>query len=111
MSNTITELPVERNDIGYWSHPAFEALIGDREGISSSEFDAWLQANNLEDAYSYWGEEDSKEYLEYAESGSFAKWQPTPPAGLGWFICSIHETEDDGPICIWLRKLPVVGGE
>jgi hypothetical protein len=55
MSNTITELPVERNDIGYWSHPAFEALIGDREGISSSEFDAWLQANNLEDAYSYWG--------------------------------------------------------
>jgi hypothetical protein len=27
MSNTITELPVERNDIGYWSHPAFDALV------------------------------------------------------------------------------------
>ncbi|MGM8734492.1 hypothetical protein ACS6LA_22420, partial [Enterobacter hormaechei subsp. xiangfangensis] len=29
-----------------------------------------------------------------------------PPAGDGWFVGSIHETED-GAVCIWLRN---VGG-
>lgn len=33
-----------------------------------------------------------------------AKWQPTMPRGEGWFILSIHDT-DDGPICIWARPL------
>jgi hypothetical protein len=31
-------------------------------------------------------------------------WQPSAPAGDGWFIGSIHDTED-GPVCIWLREV------
>ena len=29
-------------------------------------------------------------------------WQPETPAGGGWFVGSIHDTED-GAVCIWLR--------
>ncbi|MDA5499862.1 hypothetical protein, partial [Yersinia aleksiciae] len=31
-------------------------------------------------------------------------WQPKPPAGDGWFMGSIHDTED-GPVCYWLRPI------
>lgn len=29
-------------------------------------------------------------------------WQPSMPEGEGWFIASIHDTED-GPVCLWIR--------
>jgi hypothetical protein len=48
------------------------------------------------------------EQLEALEAGDadISEWIPTPPAGEGWFIGSIHDTED-GPVCYWLR--PVEG--
>lgn len=27
------------------------------------------------------------------------------PAGNGWVMASVHDTEDDGPVCVWLRKI------
>jgi len=30
-------------------------------------------------------------------------WQPESPTGDGWFVGSIHDTED-GAVCIWLRQ-------
>lgn len=30
-------------------------------------------------------------------------WEPERPEGDGWFIGSIHDTED-GPVCVWLRN-------
>ncbi len=30
-------------------------------------------------------------------------WEPERPEGEGWFVGSIHDTED-GPVCIWLRE-------
>ncbi len=30
-------------------------------------------------------------------------WQPSKPAGDGWFTFPIHDTED-GPICVLLRQ-------
>ncbi|HGV2417417.1 TPA: hypothetical protein ACNCFI_004887, partial [Escherichia coli] len=32
-----------------------------------------------------------------------AAWEPERPEGEGWFVGSIHDTED-GPVCIWLRE-------
>ena len=31
-------------------------------------------------------------------------WHPSAPEGEGWFIGSIHDTED-GPVCVWLREV------
>ncbi|WP_312329894.1 hypothetical protein [Atlantibacter hermannii] len=102
--NTISAVTVERDEGGFWLHPVLDKLLGEREGFQSGEFEAWLDANNLEAAYDYWSEEDTDTYRAYVVSGSFAAWQPEPPAGSGWFISSIHDSEEDGPLCIWLRN-------
>src|SRR3712207_3646266 len=33
------------------------------------------------------------------------RWEPTPPAGEGWFIFAIYDTED-GPFCCFTRPAP-----
>jgi hypothetical protein len=48
MSNTITELPVERDQYGYWTHPEYEKFCDGREYISTDEFNAWMGANGLD---------------------------------------------------------------
>lgn len=104
MNIMISAVTVERGEDGFWLHPVLDELLGKREGFQSGEFEAWLDANNLEAAYDFWSEEDTDAYRAYVVSGSFAAWQPEPPAGNGWFISSIHDSEDDGPLCIWLRN-------
>lgn len=37
-------------------------------------------------------------------ASDISDWQPSAPAGEGWFIGSIHDTED-GPVCVWLPSL------
>ncbi|WP_366557365.1 hypothetical protein [Pantoea rodasii] len=39
---------------------------------------------------------------DYRKTGNCGAWQPSGPAGEGWFTGSIHDT-DDGPVCVWLR--------
>lgn len=38
-----------------------------------------------------------------AAGPDIAAWEPERPEGEGWFVGSIHDTED-GPVCIWLRE-------
>ncbi|HFO5431081.1 TPA: hypothetical protein ACHKAL_003391, partial [Escherichia coli] len=38
-----------------------------------------------------------------ADGPDIASWKPERPEGEGWFIGSIHDTED-GPVCVWLRN-------
>ncbi len=38
-----------------------------------------------------------------AAGPDIAVWEPERPEGEGWFVGSIHDTED-GPVCIWLRE-------
>jgi len=100
----VAAMPVVRTYEGYWIHPAIDKMLAGREGVETSEFNAWLEANGLESCGAIWGDEESPEYLAYVQSGSCAEWQPTPPEGDGWFLGSIVDSEDLGPECVWLRN-------
>ncbi|KAA0264819.1 hypothetical protein [Hafnia alvei] len=93
-NSTIQPAEVKRNQEGYWTHPEYEKFCGDREFISTTEFDVWTKSNNLE-----WAVDFPDETLSGCH---MPEWQPEIPDGEGWFVGSIHDTED-GPICIWLR--------
>lgn len=103
--NKITALPVERDEMGQWCHPALDALCGEREFVPSYDFRQWVDANDLEFEITAMGQDEPSPALdEWYETGSFAAWQPEPPAGEGWFIAAIYDT-GDGPVCIWFRSV------
>lgn len=96
-----TALPVERDQYGYWTHPVYEQFYDGREFISPDEFNAWLDKNGLEWTVVYRDEEDIDPEV---DGYDISAWQPESPAGEGWFVGSIHNTED-GAVCIWLRNV------
>ncbi|EJN3771908.1 hypothetical protein NVA45_004960, partial [Escherichia coli] len=49
---------------------------------------------------------DEDDFNPDADGPDIAAWEPERPEGEGWFIGSIHDTED-GPVCIWLRNCEV----
>ncbi|ECN7725674.1 hypothetical protein ZI13_23645, partial [Salmonella enterica subsp. enterica serovar Typhimurium] len=59
------------------------------------------EANGLEWKVSYL---DDEEIDPDVDGCDISTWQPDPPAGNGWFVGSIHDTED-GAVCIWLRNV------
>ncbi|EJR0236041.1 TPA: hypothetical protein U2L90_001583 [Enterobacter hormaechei] len=99
----ITALPVERDAYGCWTHPEYDKFCDGRDHIPNSEFSDWIKANGLE-----WTFELRDESLDFLDDESydpdFSEWQPEPPDGEGWFIGSIHDTED-GPVCLWFRNI------
>ncbi|WP_318366424.1 hypothetical protein [Enterobacter sp.] len=106
----IGPVAVVRDRYGYWTHPLYFTPADDRDFGRPGEFDAWLAASELQLSIAYMDTEDgSPAALKYAFESSFSLWEPERPAGDGWFIGSIHENEDDGPVCIWLRAAPCAG--
>jgi hypothetical protein len=72
------------------------------------EFDAWKKAHDVECTSSMMCDEydnGSDLVRDYGEYCDCAAWDPDPPAGNGWFLVSIHDTED-GPCAVWLRHKP-----
>ncbi|MFP2239914.1 hypothetical protein ACLEX4_15475 [Pseudescherichia vulneris] len=101
--NKITALPVERDEYGCWTHPEYDKFCDSRDYIPDAELDAWAQTNGLEWIYEL--RDDSFDYLDDVPYDSdFSEWQPKPPDGEGWFIGSIHDSED-GPVCTWFRNM------
>ncbi|EHU9778498.1 hypothetical protein KZ562_005197, partial [Escherichia coli] len=49
---------------------------------------------------------DEDDFNPDADGPDISAWEPERPEGDGWFIGSIHDTED-GPVCIWLRNCEV----
>ncbi len=97
--DSLTALPVERDQYGYWSHPDYLAFCDGREYIPTEEFNQWMKAKGLEWKVDYRDEEET----DYDADGyDLSTWNPEAPAGDGWFVGSIHDT-DDGAVCIWLR--------
>lgn len=102
----INPLPIKRNEYGYWSHPDYVAWFDGREWVPPVEFDRWLAKIGME----FWADEleydaESPAHHRYFELGDpdVHDWEPSQPDGEGWFIVSIHET-DEGPVCIWMRE-------
>ncbi|WP_312973608.1 hypothetical protein [Atlantibacter sp.] len=100
MKNLITALPVERDQYGYWTHPVYDAFCDGREHVPTEEFNAWMRENGLEWTVEYRDESDIDPNV---DGYDISAWQPESPAGDGWFVGSIHDTED-GAVCIWLRN-------
>jgi hypothetical protein len=98
----IVPLPVERDEDGCWTHPDYAKFCGDREFVPEREFDDWIKANRL-----VWRVVYRSDSIDGGpDEGDFSGWEPEKPEGDGWFVGSIHDTEN-GAVCIWLRH----GGE
>ncbi len=108
MKKLITAMEPQRDECGHWTHPDFFEPADGREYSYPGEFAAWLDANRVTGLLQWMENDVTDEQLEALEAGDgdISKWIPTPPAGEGWFIGSIHDTED-GPVCHWL--CPVEG--
>ncbi|AUT49242.1 hypothetical protein [Achromobacter sp. AONIH1] len=96
--------PVERDSDGYWTHPAHPAF---EEGQHAEAFE-WLDAQQLETDIAYLESEaeDHPAVVAYwgdAGDSNISAWEPPRPEGEGWFVLSVHDTEDWGPVCVWVR--------
>ncbi|WP_307570634.1 hypothetical protein [Pantoea anthophila] len=96
---TLYPLHVDRDKYGYWSHPEYLAFCDGREYIASAEFNQWMEAKGLEWKVDY---RDEEEIDPNVDGYDLSTWTTEAPAGDGWFVGSIHDTED-GAVCIWLR--------
>lgn len=107
MIKTITAVPVERDANGFWTHPDYFVPANGNEFGVDGEFYAWKVRNRVTGAMSWMENEENAEELQAAYDSlgcGVSLWQPKPPAGDGWFMASIHDTED-GPVCYWLRPI------
>lgn len=99
MTTEFKALPVERDQYGYWTHPDYFKPADGREYGLAGEFDAWLEEKGLE-LREEWRDEDEIE--QHGDDYDISSWQPSGIKGDGWFVGSIHDTEE-GAVCIWLR--------
>lgn len=100
----IQAAPVQRDSEGYWTHPAHPNF---EEG-QSAEAAAWFDAQQLQTHIAYLESEaeDHPAVVAYwgdAGDSNINAWEPPRPEGEGWFVLSIHDTEDWGPVCVWVR--------
>lgn len=102
--NLIEPAPVMRDGTGCWWHPdmpEFEEGQGD-------EWRAWQAEQQLDLRYACLDGEDMDHpvYIAVFDEGGcdFSAWEPTAPAGEGWFTLCIGDTED-GPQWCWARRM------
>lgn len=108
----IEPVAVVRREDGWWYHPQWltEPEFEDVEYIARDVFDAYTKDRGITTAVTTLEGDDDALYEAYGEDDEFdiSRWNPTPPSGEGWFTLSIQDTED-GPICVWGRKIPAAG--
>ena len=102
-------LPVEvvRDEDGWFTHPQYftEPEWDGVDCMTQAEFDKYIAERGIETATTSLEGDDSEMHERYCEEGQVdcTAWTPSKPAGEGWFMLSIHDTED-GPICVWGRR-------
>lgn len=99
--------PVCRDEYGQWTHSGFDALLGDSEGVSIYELNAWLAEHRLEFARIELADTDDElaqeEYFE-KDSPDLSLWELHPPSDAPWFLLSIFDQED-GPCQLWVKRI------
>jgi len=98
----IGPVPIERDENGWWSHPAIPNFDEDVDSYL-----AWVKAIGLEMKYkALESDPDHPLYDAWFEHGecNASSWSPEEPVGDGWFTFSIHDSED-GPIWAWARRV------
>lgn len=101
----IKPMEVQRDQYGYWTHPDYAAFCDGREYVANEEFNQWMALQGLEWTVIY---RDEDEIDPAVDGYDISTWQPDSPSGDGWFVGSIHDTED-GAVCIWLRASEKTG--
>ncbi|MCO2159889.1 hypothetical protein MXF38_18495 [Pseudomonas aeruginosa] len=92
---------VERDQFGFWTHPNYPDLA---DNCSSSEAQETLRRLGLE-LQNVFMESDAPRLYDSARSDQrYSEWIPTRPEAAGWFVLSIHDT-DNGPVCQYVRPL------
>lgn len=101
-----------RSRDGYWTHPHYFTPAGDRDTEGPGEFNAWLNEYALDCSIRWMREEAQPELIRayQLDNGNVSRWQPAPPPGNGWFIGSLHDTQQ-GAVCIWLRRRAASGNK
>lgn len=94
----------QRDEYGYWTHP--EMIWG--EETPDAEVSDWLKYQGLTCSATFLKDDDrpeTKDVRARYDSGDtdVLAWQPEPPAAEGWWLVSIHDSED-GVVALWLRK-------
>ncbi|WP_368894260.1 hypothetical protein [Kluyvera ascorbata] len=100
----VRPVTVTRDCNGFWTHPYY--FMPDSDEAAPPAFGDWMRQHHLTCA-TCWMENDAPpQVFDAWEKGaqSVIDWQPSMPAGEGWFIGSLHDTED-GPVCVWLREV------
>lgn len=101
----IQPLPVARDSDGKWTHPGLPS--GMLYSWSFENTQAWFEAQQLERCWTAQADEVSAEQRDkWVKKGDFnaASWEPTKPFGNGWFMLSLHNSEN-GPVCWWARRM------
>lgn len=106
----IEPVEVARDAEGWFSHPQYltEPEWDDVETFTREEFDKYCTERCIETAVTEMESDDFEMHDRYCDEGQCdcSAWEPSRPTGEGWFILSIHDSED-GPVCIWGRSIKV----
>lgn len=97
-----SEVPVERDAMGYWRHEHHPVC-------PDALYKRWSEYLGYEHVVQLLGDDErdeSKDVRARYEGGDpdVLAWEPEKPEGDGWYIVSIHQTEDDGAAAVWIRK-------
>lgn len=103
----IQPAPVNRDDYGNWYHPSLPDFAGtDEAGPDSPKWEDWLAEQGLETSmFCLENEDDHPAFARVFDESNpdFSDWEPQP-AGAGWFLLAIGDTED-GPCATFVRRL------
>lgn len=96
---------VRRDGDGFWSHSLYMAEIDGEP--TSQQCDDWFRTQRLECAVISMEADLSCEDYDRIQADNddygCVGWEPSHPKSPGWFVLSIHDTED-GPVCIYGRR-------
>ncbi|ULQ48361.1 dUTP diphosphatase (plasmid) [Flagellatimonas centrodinii] len=102
--NAISAVEVTRDASGMWMHPGFPwGVVG-----SANTLQETIEAMGLEMSCVLM-EEDARMplaqlYATKLDVSLCSQWAPSRPWGDGWFLVSIHDSED-GPCATWVREV------
>ncbi len=88
---------------GGWSHPDLPSFD---EG-DTGKFTDWLDRHQLEPTRVWMEHDDEQLHERYCggDNDTLANWQPTAPAGAGWFLLALGDTGEDGPVAYFVRQI------
>lgn len=95
----LTPREIIRDSCGMLDHPSFPVFD---EDVSARLF---VKAFGLEAAFALMEDDVDLDTME-AYDGDCTAWTPTPPAGEGWLLTLIYDTEE-GPCAMFVRTLKI----